>query len=160
MNKRPLKIGMLALFILLCLAVGMAGGLLMGDGVNTWYKTLKRPPLTPPDHVFGPVWTTLYVLMGISIWQIYKISKKAKKQKAYILFGVQLFLNLIWSYLFFGLRNPQIALLDILLLLIVLVLTIQEFYHHEKLAAYLLIPYLLWVSYATYLNSVFVVLNP
>ncbi|NBO24082.1 MAG: tryptophan-rich sensory protein [Chlamydiae bacterium] len=160
MKRKHLKLGTLALFIILCLSVGGAGSFLMGDHVKTWYHTLKMPALTPPDYIFGPVWTTLYVLMGISIWQIFKCStKNVKKKKAYILFSIQLFLNLIWSGLFFGLQNPQLALLDNLILWIAIVLTIIEFHKHDELASYLLIPYLVWISFALYLNSAFVVIN-
>ena len=119
----------------------------------TWYNTLSKPIFTPPAWVFGPAWTILYLLMGIAfylIWQKGKISK---------LFLAQLTANFLWSFLFFGLHSPTLALIDIAILLALILLTMREFYSLSKPAFYLLIPYLLWVSFATLLNGAIVFLN-
>lgn len=151
---------LLLLSILLCLFIGVLGSIFMGSEVHTWYKTLKKPLFTPPDHLFGPVWTILYILMGYSIWKIIITKTQGSKKTAYTMFSAQIFLNCIWSFLFFTIHNPQLALLDILVLWLLIIGTIVSFYKIAKPAAYALIPYLLWVSFAVYLNASFHILNP
>lgn len=133
---------------------------------QAWYAGLVKPALNPPSWIFGPVWTTLYALMGIAaflIWREYSkltlsevegLVPQRKRQIKVALgaFGIQLFLNAVWSIIFFGFQNPGWALVNIVLLWLVIVWTIVVFYKISKPAAYLLVPYLLWVSFASYLN--------
>lgn len=153
MKKKNLNIGILFLFIGLCLLIGIIGKFSMQEGKDTWYQALKKPYFFPPDYVFGPVWTILYTMMGVSLWKIYKSpTMKIKKAKAYYLFGLQLFLNLLWPFLFFGLKRPGFALVDLFFLWIAIILTLYEFKKIDKQASYLLWPYLLWVTFAFFLN--------
>lgn len=146
--------------IVLCEAVGIISGIFTVEAIPTWYATLVKPPFSPPNWVFGPVWTTLYALMGISLYLAWQSKGKVKqKQEAYRIFFIQLFLNFVWSLLFFGLRSPVLGFIDIIILLAAILITIKKFYPLSKWAAYLLIPYLLWVTFATILNFSIVLLN-
>lgn len=153
----------LIISIIVCQIVGASGSIFTFPNIPTWYATLTKPFFAPPNWVFGPVWTLLFLLLGISFYLIWINSeKKLKKQKntSMILFGVQYFFNVLWSYLFFGLRSPFLGLVGILLLWALIVLTIINFYKVSKKATYLLVPYLLWVSFATILNLSIMLLNP
>ena len=145
------KITQLFLCLLLCLSIGWIGGILTQESVDTWYKTVQKAPWTPPNIVFPIVWTILYLMIGISLWLLLQ-APATNKKNAYIAFGLQLFFNFIWSYLFFYLKNPLLGLLDIILLWFAIIGTIALFLNHSRSAAYLLIPYFLWVSYAFSLN--------
>jgi tryptophan-rich sensory protein len=146
-------------FVVVCLLVGYGGSLFTQASLTTWYAQLQRPPLTPPDRVFGPVWTALYILMAIAGWRIWNLGSP-KRKPLMALFFAQLFLNGVWSYLFFGLQNPRIALVDIVLLWLCLFILVQKSLRAERPAGFLLVPYILWVSFATYLNAAFAWLNP
>lgn len=143
--------------IAICLAAGFIGTFFTADAIPNWYANINKPDFSPPNWLFGPVWTTLYVLMGISLYRVW-ISEPAKKQltqfkkKAVAVFGVQLLLNTMWSIIFFGLENPGLALLEIYLLLAAIVYTKYLFCKIDKLAGYLLIPYIAWVTFASVLN--------
>lgn len=144
-----------------CELVGIAATPFTLSAIPTWYASLNKPIFSPPNWIFGPVWTLLYFLMGISVFLIWKKSIKNKKIKnALLYFGIQLFLNFLWSLLFFGLHNPLLGLIDIFFLLCSIVLTISTFFKISKVASYLLVPYLLWVSFATILNLALFALNP
>lgn len=118
-----------------------------------WYASLVKPALTPPSWIFSPVWTVLYVLMAVSAFLIWKKGWRRKEVRvALMAFGFQLALNLVWSPLFFGLQSPRLALLDIVLLLAAISWTMVAFWRLSRTAAYLLLPYLVWVAFATYLN--------
>lgn len=150
--------------LLLCVAgcelVGLLGTPFTISAIPTWYATLNKPSFSPPNWVFGPAWTILYFLMGISIFIVWQKGLRNKKVKyAVNIFLIQLFFNFIWSILFFGLRSPILGLLDIIILLFMIVLTFNAFYKISKAASYLLIPYLCWVSFATVLNLMVVILN-
>lgn len=134
-----------------CIIVGWIGGLFSREAIPTWYQTLIKPAGVPPSWVFSVVWTLLYILMGISFALIWT-SKRKKKNLAYAIFSLQLFLNFIWSYLFFYLHSPLLGLIDISLLWFVIIATLLVFGKISKPASYLLIPYLLWVTYAWKLN--------
>lgn len=150
----------LILSLTVCLATGGAGSLYTTQSVSRWYPTLIKPPLNPPAWVFGPVWTFLFVLMGYALYLVWnKGLKKKAVSDAVALFGVQLVLNVTWSYLFFGLRNPLLALMEIIVLWGVILLTTFKFARIDTAAAYLMLPYLLWVSFANYLNLSIVLLN-
>ena len=127
--------------------------------MNTWYAELTRPPLTPPNWLFGPAWTILYILIAISIILYYKSPGKEQVLLTSGILIVHLIVNFSWTPLFFGMQNPLLALLDILVLDITLVLLIYLFWQASTIAAMLLIPYLCWVSFATYLNAGFWWLN-
>jgi benzodiazapine receptor len=143
-----------------CELVGIIGTPFTISAISTWYVFLNKPFFSPPNWIFGPVWTILYFFMGVSaflVWQKGLNHKKVKKALTY--FKLQLFFNFLWSILFFGLHSPILGLVDIIVLLVSIILTIGAFYKISKIAAYLLIPYLLWVSFATILNISIVVLN-
>jgi translocator protein len=139
---------------------GVIGSVFTVLAIPNWYSTLVKPALNPPSWVFGPVWTTLYALMGIAAWLVWKSGWERKEVKIALgLFSTQLFLNAIWSIIFFGLHGPGWALVDIAMLWLAIVWTMIVFYKISKPAAYLLVPYLLWVSFASYLNYSIWVLN-
>lgn len=124
-----------------------------------WYHTLNKPFLTPPDWIFAPVWSVLYLMIFISFILFLKSKNTHSKIIPTVIFLIQLFLNLIWSPIFFGLEKPKAALLIIVFLWISILVTILSFYKHSKIASFLLIPYLLWVTFAVYLNFEFCRLN-
>lgn len=142
-----------------CLLAGFLGSFFTVSAIPTWYASLNKPFFSPPNWIFAPVWTTLYVLMGISLFIVISNKKQAIKDKAVVIFGLQLFLNFLWSVLFFGMKNPTLALIDIAALWIAIFLTIKSFSKISKLASNLLIPYLLWVTFASLLNLMIVILN-
>jgi len=121
--------------------------------VAGWYQVLNKPPLNPPDWVFGPVWTVLYVMIATSGWLAWRKAGFAAARTAFMVYGGQLFLNFLWSYLFFGLNNPGLALFDIGALWALILVTFLKFRALDRWAGLLLLPYLTWVSFATYLNA-------
>jgi tryptophan-rich sensory protein len=149
-----------AICILVPLVSGALVGLLTMGGTLTWYATLNKPWFTPPNYVFGPVWTVLYILMGIALYLVVSQGWEKKPVKtAVLLFALQLVANLVWSILFFGMQSPLAGLADIFLLLALIIATIVAFYRVSKPAAMLLVPYLAWVCIATCLNAGVVLLN-
>lgn len=139
--------------IAICQLAGVIGSLFTVDSVTTWYTTLQKPSLNPPNWIFAPVWITLYTLMGISIFLIIKKGLSYRGVKSSILFfAIQLLLNSIWSIVFFGMHLVFAALFIILMMWIFILACIIKFHPISKTAAYLLIPYILWVSFAMYLN--------
>lgn len=147
------KIPRLILSIGICLGAGILGSFFTVSSIPTWYATLNKPEFSPPNWIFAPVWTILYILMGYSLYLVWT------KKKVPSIFWIQLILNATWSIVFFGMRNPSLALVDIVALWVTIVLTIKAFYKINKTAAYLLLPYLLWVSFASILNLMIVLLN-
>jgi tryptophan-rich sensory protein len=145
--------------VVFCELVGISGALFTGPAVDGWYRTLERPAFAPPNWVFGPAWTLLYALMGIAAYLVWKAPKTPARRAALAWFGAQLALNAIWSPVFFGLKNPGFALLIIVMMWAAIVATIAAFARVRTAAAWLLVPYLLWVSFATYLNYSFWALN-
>lgn len=151
--------------ITLSQSAGLLGTIFTVDAVATWYPTLVKPALNPPAWVFGPVWTTLYVLMGVSaymIWRVYEKSSGAKKRFARIalvLFALQLALNAWWSIIFFGQQQLGFAFLEVVYLWLAIAATIYYFAKLSRTAAWLLVPYLMWVSFASYLNYSLWMLN-
>lgn len=149
------KITRIAIAIIVCLAVGYSSSTVTKIGVETWYPTIMKPAFNPPNWVFMPVWTLLFILMGIAaglVWDKIK-EQNAEVKKALGFFLIQLALNAIWSYLFFGLKNPMLALIEIALLWLMIYETYLKFIKINKIAGYLLIPYLAWVSFAAILNA-------
>lgn len=139
-------------FFFLTLGAGSVAAYLTARGVREWYPQLRKPPGTPPNSVFGPVWTTLYVLMAISAWLVWRDYGWRGGRFALLIFFAQLGLNMAWSGIFFGARLPGIAFAEIVLLWFAIAFNIFVFYWLTPLAALLLLPYLLWVTYASYLN--------
>lgn len=135
------------------LAIGYLGSTFTTPEIDGWYQSLRKPAWQPPPAVFGPVWTTLYVLMGIAFFLVWKRDAPlVAKRPAMVLFFVQLVLNLLWSFLFFREHAPGWALIDIIGLWVTLFITILAFAGVSKVAAWLLVPYISWVSFATILN--------
>jgi benzodiazapine receptor len=141
-----------------CQIAGIIGSIFTASTVSSWYPTLIKPNFSPPAWLFGPVWVLLYFLMGISLYLIWQNKAKDDK-KSLIIFGIQLTLNVFWSFLFFGLKSPLYGLIDILLLLAAIILTIAFSFKISSYAAILLIPYLAWVFFATILNYSIMSLN-
>ncbi|HEX9902010.1 MAG TPA: TspO/MBR family protein [Acidobacteriota bacterium] len=139
--------------ILICQGAGFLGSLATTPSIATWYKTLVKPTFNPPNAVFGPVWITLYLMMSISLFLVWRQWGAAKGVKpALIIFFVQLALNTLWSILFFGLHQPGWAFLEIVILWLFILLTLLLFWRLSRVAGLLLLPYLLWVSFASALN--------
>ena len=152
--------GKLLIAIIICNLAGAIGSIFTFSSVSTWYTTLIKPEFNPPNWVFGPVWTTLYILMGISLYLIWKKYEEGKNANpALTIFSIQLILNALWSILFFGLQSPLYGLIGIIPLWIAIALMIVKFYPLSRNAALLQIPYLLWVSFATILNASIWMLN-
>ncbi len=146
--------------IIICQLAGIIGSFFTVSSVSTWYLTLNKPFFNPPSWLFGPVWITLYFLMGISLYIVWNKGIGSKEAKIAIsIFGVQLILNTLWSIIFFGINSPLFAFIEIILLWIAIVMTIVYFYRISKTASYLLVPYLLWVSFAAILNFAIYYLN-
>lgn len=141
--------------IVIAQSAGFIGTFFTIEAIPTWYATLNRPSFSPPNWVFGPVWTILYTLIGISLYRIWIKNKKGSLK----LFFLHLFLNAVWSPIFFGLQNLGLAFVIIFLMDITLIIIINNFYKLDKLASYLLIPYLLWIGFASLLNLSFWKLN-
>lgn len=148
------KIVKIVLVVLVCVSLGLLSGLITKDSINTWFPTLEKPIFNPPNWLFAPVWTLLYIMMGIAaglVWTGNSDEKSMKKALGF--FAIQFALNMLWSYLFFGLRNPLLALVEIVLLWLMIWETYTQFRKIDKIAGILLIPYLAWVSFASILNA-------
>ena len=142
----------LVVCIAICFGAAAIGSAVTDTSVGDWYKTLEKPTWNPPSWVFGPVWTVLYICMAVSLWLVWIRRESTSIKSALILFAVQLFANAIWSVLFFGLKNPLWALFDILVLLVAIAATMTVFWKTSKAAGWLMLPYFLWVCFATFLN--------
>jgi len=139
--------------ILICQAAGFLGSLATTPSIATWYKTVAKPSFNPPNAIFGPVWLSLYLMMSISLFLVWRQWGAAKGVRpALIIFFVQLALNTLWSVLFFGLHQPGWAFLEIVVLWLFILLTMIVFWRLSRVAGLLLLPYLLWVSFASALN--------
>ena len=146
--------------IVLAQLAGGIGSLFTTPSIEGWYADLVRPELNPPAWVFGPVWTTLFVLMGVALFLVWeKGSQRKDVRVAFIVFALQLVLNTLWSIIFFGLHSPGWAFVEIICLWLAIMATIFAFAKVSKTAAWLLAPYILWVSFASYLNYMIYVLN-
>jgi tryptophan-rich sensory protein len=156
---RRLKIVNLIVCIAIPLIVGGIAGVATSSNITTWYVHLNKPAFNPPNSIFGPVWTVLYLLMGISLYLIWRAPKTNARTKALRIFGIQLALNFAWSFLFFYFHLTFFAFVEIILIWIAIALMIYTFRRVNKAAAYLQIPYLLWVSFASVLNAAIWMLN-
>jgi len=158
---KPVNIVKLVVSCAVPFLVGLMGSLFTtADTLGNWYADLNKPFFNLPNWIFGPVWTTLYIMMGISAYLVWQKDINSKAVRIVLAcFIVQLFLNAIWTPLFFGLHSPLLGLIDIVLLLNAIIVTIFAFFQISRLAALLLVPYLAWVSFATLLNASLYLLN-
>ena len=150
----------LLLSISVCLLIGFLGSLVTTPSVSTWFSTLTKPSFSPPNWLFAPVWTMLFILMGISLYLVWNkgLKKKAVKE-ALVIFGIQLVFNFLWSFIFFGLHQPLLAFLEIIILWFLILQTILKFRKISSAADYLLLPYIAWVTFASFLNLTIARLN-
>lgn len=154
MKKQQItSFGKAAIAVLICEAVGISSGFLSRAGMDGWFDTLQKPSWNPPGWLFGPVWATLYFMMGLALWLVWKSDKpEPQKQTAMRFFAVQLFLNFWWSLIFFHFHAMGLAFLDISLMIVAITATIYRFAPISRTAAWLLVPYLSWVCFASILN--------
>ena len=149
--------------LLICIAfpliVGGISGFFTVQGVKDWYLTLAKPNFTPPNYLFGPVWTFLYAFMGVAFFRILEKGKSVQKIKAIRIYLWQLFFNFCWSFLFFSQHQIGLAFIDILILWVLILIMIIRFKKLDAFAGYSQIPYLLWVSFATALTAAIYILN-
>jgi tryptophan-rich sensory protein len=146
-------------FFVACFSVSVIGALITMSSVETWYPALVKPSFNPPAWVFGPVWSLLYAMMAIAAWRVWLIEQSPDRNRDLMLFFVQLGLNLLWSILFFGYQQVGLALANIVILLVSIFITARLFYRCDSIAGWLLVPYILWVSFATLLNFSIWILN-
>lgn len=142
----------IAISIAVCLLIGYAGRFATASSINSWYLTPEKPVFNHPNWIFGPVWTALYILMGTSFGMIWTMNPSPLRNLAMIVFAIQLVLNFAWSFLFFYFKDLLEALIEIVLLWLGIAICISLFYKLKPVTAYLLIPYILWVSFASVLN--------
>ena len=139
-------------FLVLCLAISAIGGWVTADSVGTWYLTLQKPVFNPPDWVFAPIWTLLYLMIALAGWRVWRRVGLSGARAGMVAYSAQLALSLAWSFLFFGGRMIGIALAEIVLLLVVIGANAVLFWRADRLAAWLLVPYAAWVAFACVLN--------
>jgi len=156
---KKINIGRFSFSIILPLVAGFLGSFFTGPAVKTWYLVINKPSWNPPSWLFAPVWTSLFILMGIAFYLVWSMKMNNKVRFAIKLFIAQLVLNVLWSVFFFGMGNFWLAFLEIIVLWIAIALTIVDFSKVNKTAAWLLVPYILWVSFASYLNFTIAILN-
>lgn len=152
-------IGRLLVCILIPQVIGGLSAYITFEAIDGWYSTLAKPSFNPPNYVFGPVWTLLYLLMGVSLFLILNTEESIVRTRAVLVFGLQLFLNFWWSVFFFGFKRPEVALLEIITLWVAIIWMIFSFRRVKPVAAWLQIPYLLWVTFAMILNAAIYILN-
>lgn len=145
--------------IALPLALGFIAGMFTSQSVPNWYESLNKPSFSPPNWIFGPVWTILYILMGISLYLIWKQDASKERNLAILVFLIQLTLNFFWSFIFFYFKMIGLALIEIILLWISIIIMLVLFYRIKPLAAYINIPYFIWVTFAAILNASYFILN-
>lgn len=151
MTARSRWIGLLV-FIGICLGAGGLGAIATTPEIEGWYKTIEKPSWNPPDYIFGPVWTTLYIMMAVAAWLVWKPEGFKPATTPLTLFAIQLGLNVAWSWIFFGMHQPGWAFAEIVILWLLIVATTVAFFRRSKVAGGLMVPYLAWVSFASVLN--------
>jgi translocator protein len=151
MTKRKQWLG-LAYFVIVCLGAGGLGAIATTPEIEDWYATIAKPSWNPPDSVFGPVWTTLFVMMAVAAWLIWKPAGFKAAKTPLTLFAVQLVLNVAWSWVFFHFHQPGWAFVEIVVLWLAIGVTTIAFFKTSKIAVWLMVPYLAWVSFASVLN--------
>ena len=140
-------------FVAACLVISGLGGAITATSVGNWYQTLAKPSFNPPDWVFAPVWSTLYILIAVAGWRIWRHRQRKATRNAFFIYAVQLALNLSWSGLFFGMQRIDLAMVEIVILLVSIVANTVLFWRIDRIAGLLMIPYIFWVAYATILNA-------
>jgi benzodiazapine receptor len=153
---------LLIIAFLLCFSAAAVGSAATTPAITGWYANLVKPSFSPPNWLFGPVWTALYIFMAIALWRVWESKKKKnakEKRRAVTYFYIQLVLNVLWSILFFALQSPALAFIEILVLWAAIYVTIKKFFKVSALAGWLLVPYILWVSFAAVLNFAVMLLN-
>jgi len=145
--------------LLLPLAIGGIAGIFTAEAVPGWYASLNQPTFNPPNWVFGPVWTTLYLILGVSLFLIWELPSNRERNLAILVFMIQLLFNFGWSFFFFYFKMIGVALIEIIALWIMIIVMLVQFYKLKPLAAYINIPYALWVTFATVLNGAYFLLN-
>jgi len=151
--EKKVNLKRLIISLVLPQVAGIIGSIFTTTAISTWYAPLLKASFSPPNWIFGPVWFLLYVLMGISIYLIWQeIEKNERAKSAIIFFGIHLIFNTTWSIVFFGLHKPGLALVNILIIWLFIILLMVKFWYIKKWSTYLLVPYLLWVSFAGVLN--------
>ena len=151
MTERTHWIG-LAIFIAICLGAGGLGAIATTPEIDGWYRTVAKPTWNPPNSVFGPVWTTLFVMMSVAAWLVWRPAGFIAAKVPLLLFTAQLALNVAWSWIFFGLHQPGWAFVEIVFLWAAIAVTMRAFFLRSQFAGWLLVPYLAWVSFAAVLN--------
>lgn len=151
MTGRKQWIGLI-IFIAICLGAGGLGAIATTPEIDGWYKTIEKPTWNPPAYVFGPVWTTLFVMMAVAGWRVWKPAGFKAARMPLTLFAVQLVLNVAWSWVFFHFHQPGWAFAEIVVLWLAIVATTIAFFKTSKTAGWLMVPYLMWVSFASVLN--------
>ena len=159
-RNRLVDLIVLAFFVALCLVIGALGASVVATSVDTWYADLAKPSFTPPDRLFGPVWTVLYVLMAIAAWRVWRAADRDTRRGPLTLFALQLALTLGWTVVFFGLQKIGAAVATIVVLDVGVVVTTLAFRSIDRWAGLLMVPYLAWVVFATVLNIAIWRLNP
>lgn len=165
MEDKKQKVGSLAAAIVLPQLVGGLGALATARSVNNWYRRLRKPSWNPPSSIFGPVWTSLYIMMGIASWLVFRAGQERRAPQVQVesalkLYGVHLVFNLLWSFIFFGMRNLKLALAEVVVLWSFILATMVNFFQIHPVAGALLLPYQLWTTFATALNAALWRLNP
>jgi benzodiazapine receptor len=151
--------GKLIASLLLPLGIGGIAGIFTTEAIPGWYATLNQPSFNPPNWIFGPVWTSLYLILGISLFLIWKLPASKQRNQTILIFMAQLLLNFCWSFFFFYFKLIGVALIDIVALWIMIIVMLVSFYKLKPITAYINIPYLLWVTFATALNGAYFFLN-
>ena len=141
------------------LLVGAIAGAFTSKAIPVWYASLNQPSFNPPNWLFAPVWTTLYILMGISFYIIWQLPQSEDKNKVVRIYFIQLILNFAWSFLFFYFKDIGLALIEIALLWTVILIMLVRMYKIKPIASYINFPYILWVSFAMVLNAAYLILN-
>ena len=159
-RRRLIELIALALFVALCLGIDTLGASVVQTSVDTWYAELAKPAFTPPDRLFGPVWTLLYVLMAVAAWRVWRAADRDTARGPLTLFALQLALTLGWTVVFFGLLKIGAAVATIIVLDVGVIVTVLAFRTVDRIAALLMVPYLAWVAFATILNIAIWRLNP
>ena len=158
-SQQRRTIFMLAGFMAVCLTVSAIGGAITSTSVGGWYQTLQKPTFNPPDWIFAPVWTTLYVFMAFAAWRVWRYPASPKRQSALTVFALQLALNLLWTTLFFGFQRIDLATIEIAVLLLCIIANTVLFWRIDIFAGALFVPYVIWVGYAAVLNGSLLLLN-
>jgi benzodiazapine receptor len=153
MRARPKNFAFLVGLLVATFAAGLIGSLATAENVRSWYPDLAKPQWTPPSWLFGPVWTALYIAMSVAAWRVWRIAQDGERSRVIVLYGIQLSCNAAWSILFFGLRRPDLALVDIAVLWALIVFALIRFWRADRLSGILWAPYVLWVTFASALNG-------